>query len=189
MKRSEQMRNGDWIQTFTGRAFWPLDPRPEDIEIADIAHALSFQCRFGGHSTRFYSVAEHCFSLASFFTAKGEREMARWALLHDAAEAYLVDVPRPIKGAIPQYRDIEAAVMGAICSRFGLPLEEPAAVREADRRILTDEARALMGPPPMRWATESEPLGVTIYAVAPWEAEQIFMHWFGILFQTVAALP
>lgn len=168
------MRNGDWIQTFTGRAFYPLDPRPEEICFADISHALSHLCRYGGHSRHFYSVAEHSSNLCEYFLSRRERELARWALLHDASEAYLVDVPRPLKPSLPAYRVHEARLMSAICARFGLPDEEPEAVREADRRILTDEARALMAPPPMPWATEAEPLGVSIIGVRPDVARTTF---------------
>lgn len=168
------MRNGDWIQTFTGRVFYPLDPRPGDICFADISHPLSQLCRFGGHSRHFYSVAEHSSILCEYFLRRGDRDLARWALMHDATEAYLVDVPRPLKASLPAYRVHEARLMSAICARFGLPEEEPDAVREADRRILTDEARALMAPPPMRWATESEPLGVTIVGVRPDVARATF---------------
>lgn len=67
-------RRGDWIQTFTGRRFWPLDPRPEDVCIEDIAHALSLKCRFGGHCTRFYSVAEHSVHVSNYVPA----EFALW---------------------------------------------------------------------------------------------------------------
>lgn len=156
------IRRGDWIQTYTGKAFYPLDPLPSEVCLYDIAHALSHLCRYGGHVRRFYSVAEHSVLMAAWFLRQGERDLAKWALMHDAAEAYLVDVPRPIKAALPEYRNIEAAIMRAVCSRFGLPVEEPPQVKEADTRILTDEARALMAPPPMPWATDREPLGVVI---------------------------
>lgn len=62
-------RAGDWMQTFTGRQFWPMDPRPEDLDILDIAHALSLLCRFGGHCQRFYSVAEHSVHVSTLATA------------------------------------------------------------------------------------------------------------------------
>lgn len=85
-------RRGDWMMTYSGRAFWPLDPRADEIDPLDIAHALSMLCRYGGHVRRFYSVAEHCV-LMSHAVAP---EHALWALLHDATEAYMVDLPRPI---------------------------------------------------------------------------------------------
>src|SRR5690606_29748913 len=97
-------RKGDWMQTFTGRRFWPLDPRPDEICIEDIAHALSMQCRYAGHCLSFYSVAEHSVLLSQHVA----EPFRRWALLHDASEAYLVDVPRPIKGDLSNYRAVEA---------------------------------------------------------------------------------
>jgi uncharacterized protein len=101
-------RTGDWIQTYTGKQFWPLSPLPEDIVIEDIAHALSMQCRFGGHVRTFYSVAQHSVHVSLLV----EPQYALWGLLHDAAEAYLVDLPRPIKKFSEMgllYQEIEAA--------------------------------------------------------------------------------
>ena len=86
-------RVGDWIQTMSGVIFYPLDPRPEEIRIEDIAHALSHQCRFAGHCREFYSVAEHSVRVSRELP----QEFMLWGLLHDASEAYLVDLPRPIK--------------------------------------------------------------------------------------------
>lgn len=155
------MRYGDWLQDIGGGAFWPLDPRPEDIHIESIAHALSMQCRYGGHVRHFYSVAEHCVLLAMWAPA----EAKRWALLHDASEAYLVDVPRPVKAYLTGYAAAEARLMAAVVDRFGLEPGEPAIVKEGDRRILLTERAALMGPPPMPWAQDGlEPLPVTIRA-------------------------
>src|SRR5579885_2784587 len=87
------MRHGDWIQTYCGVAFYPLDPRPEEILIEDIAHALSMLCRFTGHVKRFYSVAQHCV----YVSHRCDPKDALWGLLHDAAEAYLNDISRPVK--------------------------------------------------------------------------------------------
>ena len=87
-------RRGGWIQTYTGRQFWPLDPRIEDIDIHDIAHALSHQCRYSGHCLRFYSVAEHSVLLSHHVA--GEHML--WALLHDAWEAYLAAIPEVERG-------------------------------------------------------------------------------------------
>lgn len=172
-------RHGDWIQTFTGKAFWPLDPRPDEVEISDIAHALAHQCRYAGHVRKFYSVAEHCVLLARTVSPKNRL----WALLHDASEAYLVDLPRPVKRAINGYREHEAQVMTAICVRFGLDPEMPREVHLADGRILTDERQQAMATPPMPWKAEEqvEPLGVRLEFWTPVYAEIQFMTMFDML--------
>lgn len=170
-------RAGQWMQTFTGRRFWPLDPRPEDIFIEDIAHALSMQCRYGGHCLSFYSVAEHCVLLANHVA----EPFKRWALLHDASEAYLVDVPRPIKGDLTNYREIEARVMLAVCERFDLSPDMPAEVHEADFRIIGDERRNL-STCEADWTDPPEPLGISLKLMTPLIAENAFLVAFDRLF-------
>lgn len=164
-------RKGDWMQTFTGRAFWPMDPRADEIFPADIAHALSMLCRYGGHTNRFYSVAEHCVLLSQVVPP----DDALWALLHDATEAYLVDLPRPVKSQLPGYRVAEYDLMAVICDRFDLPsLTMPASVEDADNRILLDERDALLSRPPRPWHQDLqrlEPLGVEIAGWDPPQAE------------------
>lgn len=171
-------RRGDWMQTFGGRQFWPLDPRSDEVFIGDIAHALAQQCRYGGHTRRFYSVAEHCVLLARALPATHRL----WALLHDASEAYLVDVPRPVKGDLGGYREIERCVMRVICERFGLPWCMPDAVHAADNRILVDEFAQAMAPMPVPIETTAlagvEPLGVTLRFWRPDEAEYWFLTEF-----------
>lgn len=172
-------RRGDWMQTFSGRAFWPLDPRPGDISVADISHALSLLCRYGGHTSRFYSVAEHSV-LMSHVVAP---EHALWALLHDAAEAYLCDLPRPIKRLMPTYQDAEDVLLFAIRQKFGLG-QFPREVRDADNRILLDERAALMVmPPPLSWGDleDMEPLGVEVYGWSPAVAEHMWITRFHAL--------
>jgi uncharacterized protein len=169
---------GDWMQTYTGRAFWPLAPQADDIDPADIAHALSMLCRYGGHVERFYSVAEHCV-LMSYAVPPG---YALWALLHDATEAYMGDMIRPLKRSMPEYQAAEARLSAVICDRFNLPHECPTWVKEADNRILRDERAALMEPPPLEWsALEDVPaLGVDIQGWPPAVAE---MRYLGRLFE------
>jgi hypothetical protein len=94
---------GGWMQTFTGRQFFPMDPRPEEVDPTDIAHALSLLCRYNGHVDRFYSVAEHCVHLSYVVPP----EHALWALLHDATEAYVGDMISPLKIHMPGYRAAE----------------------------------------------------------------------------------
>jgi hypothetical protein len=166
-------RVGDWIQTYTGRAFYPLDPRPEEICIEDISHALAHLCRYGGHSLRFYSVAEHCVLLS-----RAVPRHALWALLHDASEAYLCDLPRPTKRMLPGYAEMEARILSAIARRFGLTEEIPQEVKDADLRILSDERRQVMASPPQPWATDAEPLGVQVNCWPPERAECEFLARF-----------
>jgi hypothetical protein len=172
LDNNEWMR-GDWMQTYSGLRFYPRDPRSADIDPVDIAHALSLLCRYGGHVDRFYSVAEHCV-LMSHAVAP---EHALAALLHDATEAYLGDVVRPLKLQLPQYGAIEERVWGVVAIHFGLELSLPREVKEADNRILIDERTALM-PRAGRWFVddEYEPLGVTISGWLPDVAEGFYMH-------------
>jgi uncharacterized protein len=171
-------RTGDWIQTYTGKQFWPLSPLPEDIVIEDIAHALSMQCRFGGHVRTFYSVAQHSVHVSLLV----EPQYALWGLLHDAAEAYLVDLPRPIKKFSEMgllYQEIEAALMTVICRRFGLQEQEPYAVKKADNTMLVTEMRDLMAEPPKAWdCGEVHPLHERLLTMSQEAAEVAFLRRF-----------
>ncbi len=172
-------RVGDWMQTATGRQFWPLDPRPWEVDIRDIAASLSKQCRFAGHCRIFYSVAEHCVHVSNVVPS----EDALWGLLHDAAEAYLVDVPRPVKHA-PEfrfYREAEARVTVAICQHFYLHATEPESVRLADRAMLATEKRDVMGPGAGQWRDMPAPLAIRIPAWPPATAEAMFLERFEAL--------
>lgn len=109
------------MTTFTGKRFDPIRITPDDICLEDIAHALSLSCRGGGHLKYFYSVAQHSLNCAAEARARGWSERLQLAcLLHDASEAYLSDVIRPIKGRLTNYLEIEAAVMEKILEKFGL---------------------------------------------------------------------
>ncbi|WP_315921587.1 hypothetical protein [Mesorhizobium sp. SP-1A] len=169
-------RNGDWIQTYCSRQFWALDPRPEDFDIRDIAHALSMICRFNGHCLRFYSVAEHSILMAIHFIKKGEYSNALWALLHDGTEAYLCDVPRPIKPYLTGYKEVEDSLMSVIATRFMLDGDiMPKAVKDVDYAILFAEAAQNMGPAPEVWSSPVEPLNVKLQYWTPEQAERNFL--------------
>lgn len=131
--------DGDWIGTHTGRKFWPLDPHPDDVCLADIAHALSQQCRYTGHTHHPYSVAEH----ALLVSAHCPPQFALEGLLHDAAEAYLADVARPVKHLITGLIEIEDRIHQAVCTKFDLPFPISPQVKAIDTRILADEREAL----------------------------------------------
>lgn len=173
-------RVGDWMQTYTARQFWPLDPRADEVFIEDIAHSLAMQCRYAGHSLKFYSVAEHSVLLCQWVLDNGgSQDEALWGLLHDASEAYLVDVPRPLKRHLRDYKAAEDRVMASVVERFGLSAKMPDIVHEADSRIIADE---LCNMRRMDWhAKHDDWLGVTLKFWSPEAAEKHFMWMFGDL--------
>lgn len=137
----KRMMSDSWIQTYTGKKFFPLDPRIEDIDVVDIAHALSLQCRFVGHLKCFYSVAQHSVNVSHHsFIADGLS-----GLLHDASEAYLSDIAKPLKvtESFSKYRELEDHLQKMIYRRFGLPEDMPMSVSLADRVLMNTEARDL----------------------------------------------
>lgn len=131
-----------YIETRSGIKFHFLDPKPDEINIADIGFALSNQSRFNGHCNRFYSVAEHSVLVASL--VPDEYKLA--ALLHDAAEAYLSDIPSPIKQFIPDYHTLEYKAQAVINDTFGIPWgsDPEKVVKKADRQQLRTEAYHLI---------------------------------------------
>ena len=149
---------GDWMQTYTGRQFWPMDPRLEDIHLDDIAHALALQCRFAGHSRTHYSVAQHSMHVYGLVVRAGVTDpvVRLQALLHDAAEAYVVDMPTPIKRFMPEYRDIEDRLLRVIWEKFGIfdPMHE--VVKKADVTALITERDVLHRRPPASWNVDGE---------------------------------
>jgi hypothetical protein len=165
-----------WIQTYSGRRFNPTNPVVEAIVIQDIAHSLSMQCRFSGHVKRFYSVAQHSV-LVSYIC---DYEDALWGLMHDASEAYLVDVPRPLKrsGKFDAYLTFEDNMQKAICKRFGLPEKEPKSIKLADQALLATEARDLMAPLRSDWIQPCDPLPFKIDPLPQQEAKDLFMKRF-----------
>ena len=142
------------MQTHTGRRFYPLDPRQDDIALTDIAHALSHVCRFGGHCRHFYSVAQHSVLVASILPPR----LQLAGLLHDATEAYLIDLPTPIKAALPDYKVMETKLAGLIEQAFGVSFDDPL-IHQADRIALVTEARDLIDPnTPTLWGYKDAPL-------------------------------
>lgn len=170
------------MQTATGRVCWPIDPRPEDIYIEDIAHALAHQCRYGGHCQRFYSVAEHSILVSRLVP----KEHALAGLLHDASEAYCVDVPAPLKRQLVGYKEIEKLNWNAICDRFGLLHRMPTCVHHADVAMLFAEQKALMLPSPrpdwgMGRLTPMSADPASIVGYSPVQARRLFLERFNEL--------
>jgi hypothetical protein len=161
----------DWIQTFSGAKFRPGAPRPEDFNIADIAHSLSLLCRFNGHCRCFYSVAEHSVRVSGHCPP----DHALWGLLHDLGEAYLGDMPRPIKIGFPAFEEAELRLVRSACEVFDLSWPMPPEVKQADDALLATEMRDLMAPPPEDWKLRETPLEGRIEPWAAEEAERAFL--------------
>lgn len=116
------------VETYTGVLLDLANPKPKQIRIADIVHGLSVTCRWGGQCGKFYSVAEHSLLVASMVVEK----FKLWALLHDAAEAYMGDVTNPLKRMVPEYSKIENRLLDVILKKFGMdwPLPNPIKIND-----------------------------------------------------------
>lgn len=139
----------DYITSYTGKHFDPMNPDPEAIDIRDIAHALSLLCRGNGHVHRFWSVGEHCICCAKEAKARGLSEkMILACLLHDASECYLSDVPSPFKKSFPSYVQHEEALLSLIYEKFlgaDLTEEEGRQLKEIDKAMLWYDLKELLG--------------------------------------------
>ncbi len=129
-----------YMETFTGKYVTPLKLDYEDIDIIDIAHHLSLICRFNGACKEFYSVAQHSVLVANLVS----RNDMLAALLHDASEAYMADVIRPIKYSIPELQKIESRIEVRILAKFGCSGAGWEAIKRADNIALATEGRDLM---------------------------------------------
>ena len=160
-----------WIETFKGHKFFVENPRPEDIDIHDIAHPLSNICRYNGHAKFFYSVAQHCCLLHDIIPEKGKKAI----LFHDASEAYICDIPSPIKPLLINYYALEKKIQDVIEKKFNVVDYDHELIKEYDNRILADEHLALFPNSPHKWAKIWEPLGVWIDIWSPRRAEREFL--------------
>jgi hypothetical protein len=172
-------RKGNFMNTYSGTRYWPIDPRPEDIRIEDVAHHLSLLCRYTGAVRRFYSVAEHSYHV-SFLVP---REIQLQALLHDATEAYLGDVGRPLKRHLPEYKRIEELNWLALATKFGLPDKLDPRIHEMDGLICLAEQRQLCtrwddGHDARQHGIVGKPPDVQIAGYPPETAEALFLQRF-----------
>lgn len=172
----QEWYGGGWIQTFTGVKFYPLNPRIEDIRIDDIAHALSNVCRYGGHCREFYSVAQHCCMVSDWMPTDKLH-----GLMHDASEAYLGDMVRPVKhsNGMSQYRASENHLEMLIFAAFDIDVHPESAVlvKEYDNRVLFTEKKFLLTHDGLVWSSPVEPLPVAyLTAWTPERAEDEFLE-------------
>ena len=206
---SEEERFGDWIATYRGIRFWPFDPRPEEIDILDIAHALANICRWGGHCNHFISVAQHSVYVSQHvelhphhssyppLTSAEKTMIRRWGLLHDASEAYLGDLPRPIKRQMPGYSKHEHKILYHIAKKFGLDLPEGAdpndpsvalygsRIKKADNVVLAAERKQQTHYPEDTHGWETLPVppkDLIIKPMAPANAKAFFLERYVELF-------
>lgn len=172
------------IQTKTGRGIDPFRPQPEQICLEDIAWSLSHQCRFTGHCNAFYSVAQHSLRMAREMESRGWYETGRYAALHDATEAYLHDIPSPVKRRpeMAFYRAVEHQLAGLIYQKFGLSMRVPTDIeqklKEADLRMLATECRDLITPSAtVQWQPLPAPYTLRIEPLAPLEVYPEFLRF------------
>lgn len=186
------------ICTAGGRLISLLHSHPGDVDIQDIAHALSNTCRFGGHTREFYSVAQHSVLVCQQFLAVSphsridrmsdaqRRAMARVALLHDAAEAYLGDVVSPLKERLHGYKPIEQQMLARIFAEFGLDegdaFDMPRPVKQADELLLQWERRDLIEDMP-EWPVDLLEGLPAIRPMVPKVAKAAFLEHFQAVFR------
>lgn len=135
---TENLYTPDCIRTYTGKYVNVFEPTVDMIDIEDIAHGLSHQPRFAGHTKQFFSVAQHSVNVMRA-VPDFRPELKTEALLHDASEAYLCDIPKPIKARMPEYKVIEDRLMAVIAEKFGFTWPMDPDVKLADEMLLNAE--------------------------------------------------
>lgn len=176
-----------WIETYLGHPIDPLNPEPERIHVMDIIHSLSNQCRFSGHTREFYSVGQHSVLVSQLLAKWGcDTRIQALGLFHDGSEAYLMDMPTPIKRQMPEYRRAETPlqlmVEDVLFPEF--PHDEwrkeaNILVKDADLILLATEARDLMRDP-KDWKVLQgvKPLDFEIIPAPPAIAKAFFIDYY-----------
>lgn len=164
-----------WIETYTGVRFSLSAPQPEDVCVEDVAHSLAYQCRYNGHIREFYSVAEHSCHVHDLLVREGHRDQVAFSgLMHDATEAYVGDLPAPLKSILPDYKRVEYLVWDAVTVAFGMQLTLPVRVRELDRLMVLAEKKRLKFDSDHDWGIDGDVPDVHIECWGPQEAKTQF---------------
>lgn len=176
---------GAFMSVYSGNKFYPLDPVADEVHIEDIAHALSHQNRFNGHLRWPYTVAQHSVNVMKVVRREhpDDRNAQLFALLHDAAEAYIGDIIRPVKYYLPEFKAIEDRIMEAVAEKFGFEMTKPATaiVKTADNIMCAAEKRDLH-PTKIDWPGMPDPVNES--TIRPWDhsyAKGQFMRCFNEL--------
>lgn len=183
MEDQRENRKGNWMISYKGNKLFPLDLRPRDIDIDEIAHSLSNLCRFGGHCKFFYSVAQHSVLVSSLLPD----ELKLVGLLHDATEAYCGDMVRPLKKSLPQFDEIESNIWRVVATKFDLPFLMPERVCLEDARVLLAEKKSLLVDHEHKWEFPQcaypglEPANIKILPWSPFMAKGAFLDAFEVI--------
>lgn len=191
---------GPWIATASGGMWSLLNPHPQDVKIRDIAAGLSRSCRYAGQikeEVEMYSVSEHSVLMVEWLESQGDIEFAEDAikvLLHDASEAYLVDMASPLKALLPEFREIEDKTQAVIDAAFGFEHARISkqVIKSIDVRIRMDEREALINEPALShqkrvvWehTPDMEGLNVQIRGLTPAAARREFLETFHRICET-----
>ena len=162
-----------WLQTFSGHRVSVMNPQTSQIHLGDIGYALAKQCRFNGHCDQFYSVAEHSVRGSVLAEEMCNKDAAREFLMHDATEAYLGDLIRPVKRMIPQFEDIEQGFWKAISDKFSLPYVHSEEVHYLDNVMVTWEKRDML-PFSEEWPNLPDINHLSLPIIRAWRWEDAF---------------
>jgi uncharacterized protein len=180
-----------WIRTYTGRKFDLIRPEPEMVCIEDIAHSLAYSSRFNGHLKELYTIAQHSLYVAQLCASQGASATVQLqALLHDAPEAYIGDMVRPLKRLLRIFQMQEDTIHALISNVFNIPEDMPDVIHWADNTMLASEARQLFPAfDPTGWEALPDPVTWKITVLSPADAEEAFLLEFYRLKELAAVEP
>jgi hypothetical protein len=177
------------IATFSGLRLSLCDPKANQIRLRDISHGLSFACRYACQVADFYSVAEHSVLVCQLLELRypENKSLHRWGLMHDASEAYLGDMPKPLKNLDKFYQGIEAVFMDVLARKYHLkPVRQPQEVHTADMDVFLRERKVLWGPGVYEWRLTNTPpedtLGLDVLGLPSRQADELFLATFERVF-------